>query len=124
MWKYLFSIFCLGANIHCYAEFGTTNHFVSPAAQLNSDILPATPKNIPLPAFGQRIIGWGTGAEGARKRLENIQPADVSVIKKQGTTLEMITAWQDFYEQEQQRNANNPTAKYRARLMKKIADLW
>lgn len=30
----------------------------------------------------------------------------------------MITAWQDFYEQEQQRNANNPTAKYRARLMK------
>ena len=35
----------------------------------------------------------------------------------------MITAWQDFYEQEQQRNANNPTAKYRARLMK-IADLW
>ncbi|MEO4187387.1 DUF4951 domain-containing protein [Acinetobacter pittii] len=124
MWKYLFSIFCLGANIHCYAEFGTTNHFVSPAAQLNSDILPATPKNIPLPAFGQRIIGWGTGAEGARQRLENIQPADVSVIKKQGTTLEMITAWQDFYELEQQRNANNPTAKYRARLMKKIADLW
>ncbi len=114
----------MGANIHCYAEFGTTNHFVSPAAQLNSDILPATPKNIPLPAFGQRIIGWGTGAEGARQRLENIQPADVSVIKKQGTTLEMITAWQDFYEQEQQRNANNPTAKYRARLMKKIADLW
>ncbi|KQE93498.1 DUF4951 domain-containing protein [Acinetobacter lactucae] len=124
MWKYLFSIFCLGANIHCYAEFGTTNHFVPPTAQLNSDILPATPKNIPLPAFGQRIIGWGTGAEGARQRLENIQPADVSVIKKQGTTLEMITAWQDFYEQEQQRNANNPTAKYRARLMKKIADLW
>ncbi len=124
MWKYLFSIFCLGANIHCYAEFGTTNHFVSPTAPLNSDILPATPKNIPLPAFGQRIIGWGTGAEGARQRLENIQPADVSVIKKQGTTLEMITAWQDFYEQEQQRNANNPTAKYRARLMKKIADLW
>ncbi|MDO2311331.1 DUF4951 domain-containing protein, partial [Acinetobacter baumannii] len=49
---------------------------------------------------------------------------DVSMIKKQGTTLEMITAWQDFYEQEQQRNENNPTAKYRARLMKKIADLW
>ncbi|WP_202745099.1 DUF4951 domain-containing protein [Acinetobacter pittii] len=124
MWKYLFSIFCLGANIHCYAEFGTTNHFVSPPAQPKSDIFPETPKNIPLPAFGQRIIGWGTGAEGARQRLENIQPADVSVIKKQGTTLEMITAWQDFYEQEQQRNANNPTAKYRARLMKKIANLW
>lgn len=32
----------------------------------------------------------------------------------------MITAWQDFYEQEQQRNANNPTAKYRARLMKRL----
>ena len=75
MWKYLFSIFCLGANIHCYAELVTTNHFVSPTAQLKSDILPETPKNIPLPAFGQRIIGWGTGAEGARQRLENIQPA-------------------------------------------------
>ncbi len=92
--------------------------------QLKQNVLPPTPKNIPLPAFGQRIIGWGTGAEGARQRLENIQPADVSMIKKQGTTLEMITAWQDFYEQEQQRNENNPTAKYRARLMKKIADLW
>ncbi|MGU2732455.1 DUF4951 domain-containing protein [Acinetobacter baumannii] len=125
MWKYLFSIFCLGANIHCYAtEFGATNNFVSPNLQLKQNVLPPTPKNIPLPAFGQRIIGWGTGAEGARQRLENIQPADVSMIKKQGTTLEMITAWQDFYEQEQQRNENNPTAKYRARLMKKIADLW
>lgn len=70
------------------------------------------------------LLVGGTGAEGARQRLENIQPADVSMIKKQGTTLEMITAWQDFYEQEQQRNENNPTAKYRARLMKKIADLW
>ncbi len=27
-------------------------------------------QKIPLPAFGQRIIGWGTGAEGARQRLE------------------------------------------------------
>ncbi len=32
----------------------------------------------------------------------------------------MITAWQDFYEQEQQRDENNPTARYRARLMKKL----
>ncbi len=83
MWKYLFSIFCLGANIHCYAaDFGATNHFVSPNLELKQNTFPPTPKNIPLPAFGQRIIGWGTGAEGARQRLENIQPADVSMIKK------------------------------------------
>ena len=125
MWKYLFSILCLGTSIQCYAEIGTNTHFVSSAFQsAQQDNLPPTPRNIPLPAFGQGIIGWGTGAEGARQRLENIQHADVSVIKKQGTTLDMITAWQGFYEQEQQRNLNNPTAKYRARLMKKIADLW
>ncbi|EYT25306.1 hypothetical protein J622_02895 [Acinetobacter sp. 1564232] len=46
----------LGANIHCYAEFGTTNHFVSPTAQLNSDILPATPKNIPLPLLAKELL--------------------------------------------------------------------
>ncbi|MEX7509017.1 DUF4951 domain-containing protein, partial [Acinetobacter baumannii] len=46
MWKYLFSIFCLGANIHCYAtDFGTTNNFVSPNLQLKQNVLPPTPKN-------------------------------------------------------------------------------
>jgi len=36
----------------------------------------------------------------------------------------MIVAWQQYYEQEAQNNLNNPTARYRARLMKKIAELW
>ncbi|MCH7396053.1 DUF4951 domain-containing protein [Acinetobacter dispersus] len=84
----------------------------------------STPQNLSLNAFGQWIIGWGTGAEGARQRLDNIQREDVMVIKQKGTTLEMIKAWQQHFELEAQNNLSNPTARYRARLMKKIADLW
>lgn len=83
-----------------------------------------TPQNLSLNAFGQWVIGWGTGPEGARQRLDYIQREDVVIIKQKGTTLEMIRAWQQYYENEVQNNANNPTARYRARLMKKIADLW
>lgn len=36
------------------------------------------------------MIGWGTGAEGARQRLDNIQREDVIIIKQKGATLDMI----------------------------------
>jgi len=36
----------------------------------------------------------------------------------------MIQTWQKFYENETQRNAGNPTASFRAQLMKKIAGFW
>jgi len=48
----------------------------------------------------------------------------VLIIKQKGATLEMIIAWQQYYEQEALNNPNNPTARYRARLMKKITELW
>ncbi len=84
----------------------------------------STPQNLSLNTFGQWVIGWGTGAEGARQRLSNIRREDVVVIKQKGTTLDMIKAWQQHFELEAQNNLSNPTALYRARLMKKIADLW
>ena len=86
--------------------------------------IPPTPNNMSLPAFGQGIIGWGTGPDGAEKRLNNITIEDVEKLKTQDVTLEMIQTWQKFYENETQRNAGNPTAPFRAQLMKKIADLW
>ena len=86
--------------------------------------IPPTPNNISWPAFGQGIIGWGTGPDGAEKRLNNISKEDVEKLKTQDVTLEMVQTWQKFYENETQRNAGNPTAPFRAQLMKKIAGLW
>lgn len=86
--------------------------------------IPPTPNNMSLPAFGQGIIGWGTGPDGAEKRLNNITKEDVEKLKTQEVTLEMVQTWQKFYENETQRNAGNPTAPFRAQLMKKIAELW
>ena len=86
--------------------------------------IPPTPNNMSLPAFGQGVIGWGTGPDGAEKRLNNITKEDVEKLKTQDVTLEMIQTWQKFYENETQRNAGNPTAPFRAQLMKKIAGLW
>ena len=87
------------------------------------DVLP-TPQNLSVNSFGQWVIGWGTGAEGARQRLDNIQREDVAIIKQKGTSLDMVRAWQQYYEQEMQDNLDNPTARYRAKLMKRIAELW
>lgn len=86
--------------------------------------LPPTPNDISLPAFGQGIIGWGTGPEGAQQRLNNVTKVDVEKFKTQGVTLDMLHTWQKFYENETQRNAGNPTAPIRAKLMKKIIGLW
>ena len=85
---------------------------------------PSTPNNMPLPAFGQGIIGWGTGPEGAATRLDNLTQQDVGKFKTQGVTLEMIDTWQKFYENETHRNTANPTAPLRAKLMQKITHLW
>lgn len=95
---------------------------------VNPDIqrldIPPTPNNMSLPSFGQGVIGWGTGPDGAEARLNNIIQEDVQKLKTQDVTLEMIQTWQKFYENETRRNAGNPTAPFRAELMKKIAALW
>ena len=95
---------------------------------VNSNIqrlaIPPTPNNISLPAFGQGVIGWGTGPDGAETRLNNITQDEVNQLKTQNVTLELVESWQKFYENETQRNPGNPTAPFRAKLMKKIVDLW
>ena len=85
---------------------------------------PPTPNNMSLPSFGQGIIGWAGGPEGAKARLESVSVADIATFKAKGVTLAMVQEWQAFYENEVQRNPCNMTAPYRAQLMKKIADLW
>lgn len=86
--------------------------------------IPPTPNNMNLPEFGQGIIGWGTGPDGAEARLINITKTNVEKLKSQDVTLEMIQTWQNFYENETLRNPGNPTAPFRAQLMKKIVSLW
>ena len=60
----------------------------------------------------------GTGRGG------RITKEDVAKLKTQAVTLDMVETWQKFYENETLRNAGNPTAPFRAQLMKKIAGLW
>ena len=62
--------------------------------------IPPTPNNMSLPSFGQGVIGWGTGPDGAEKRLNNITKDDIEKLKTQNVTLEMIQTWQKFYENE------------------------
>ena len=45
-------------------------------------------------------------------------------MKQEGLSLAMAQAWQNFYENETLRNPGNPTAPFRAQLMKKIVSLW
>ena len=100
----------------------------NPQCRVNENIqrnaIPQTPQNMSLPSFGQGVIGWATGPDGAKARLENVQKQDILSFKEKGASFEMIKEWQAFYENEINRNPCNPTAVYRAKLMKKIADLW
>lgn len=99
-----------------------------PNCKVNESIarnsIPQTPNSMSLPSFGQGVIGWATGPEGAKARLESVSQADIATFKEKGVTLEMVQEWQAFYENEVNRNPCNPTAPYRAQLMKKIAGFW
>ena len=86
--------------------------------------IPSTPHNMSLPEFGQDVIGRGTGAQDAETRLKHVSKADVEKMKRVSLTVEIAKTWQNFYKNETQRNAGNPTAPLRAQLMKKIIDLW
>lgn len=93
-------------------------------ANIERNALPQTPNNMSLPNFGQGVIGWATGPEGAEARLKTVEKADIQKFKDKGVTLAMVQEWQAFYENEVKRNPCNPTAPFRAQLMKKIAMLW
>ena len=61
-----------------------------PSCKVNEHIdryvIPKTPHNMSLPNFGQGVIGWKTGPEGAEVRLNNIQKEDLKAIQDKGTT--------------------------------------
>jgi hypothetical protein len=129
MLKPFLTLLLLSSSTYCLADLTlaetirpTSKSLVNPNIQRHA--IPPTPHNMSLPAFGQGIIGWGTGPDGAELRLNNITKTDVEKLKTQDVTLEMIQTWQKFYENETQRNAGNPTAPFRAQLMKKITELW
>lgn len=131
MFKYpLIGSLLLCFSVGSFAESNTLNTAVP--SQIKSSVnpniqrldIPPTPNNMSLPAFGQGVIGWGTGPDGAEKRLNNITKQDVDQLKTQDVNLNMIQTWQKFYENETQRNPGNPTAPFRAQLMKKIVELW
>ena len=44
--------------------------------------IPPTPNNMSLPSFGQGVIGWGTGPDGAENRLNSITKNDVEKLLK------------------------------------------
>ena len=125
---FIFSMTLL-CSVSTYAEL-TLSETIRPVAKslVNANIqrmeIPPTPNNMILPQFGKGIIGWGSGPKDAEARFLNVNKADVEVMKTQGVTLEMAQAWQAFYENETQRNPGNPTAPFRAQLMKKIVSLW
>lgn len=100
----------------------TVKSAVNPAYQRFE--IPPTPHNMNLPSFGKGVVGWGSGPDDAKARLDNVTRADVQIMKAKGTTLEMAQAWQAFYDNETLRNPGNPTAPFRAQLMKKIVSLW
>lgn len=88
------------------------------------NVLPPTPNNMSLPEYGQGIIGWGTGPEGAVAKIQNLHLSDIQRYQQQGVNLEMLKAWHAFYQNETARNSCNPTAPLRAKLMQKIIQMW
>ena len=129
MFKPLIMSVAMLCSVSSYAEI-TLSETIRPSTKslVNANIqrmaIPPTPNNMILPQFGKGIIGWGSGPQDAEARFLNVNKADVEVMKSKGVTLEMAQAWQMFYENETQRNPGNPTAPFRAQLMKKIVSLW
>ena len=125
---FILSAIAVSISLQTSANSMTQENGASRACKLNPDIqrkaIPQTPHDMSLPSFGRGVIGWGTGMEGAKERLKNITKQDIAAFKAQDLTLNMVKAWQAFYENEVRRNDCNPTAPYRAQLMKKIAELW
>ena len=108
---------------HCIA-IGTSTFERSTDCKINESIgrhsLPPTPNNMSLPSFGQGVIGWATGPEGAYQKIKMLNQVDIKKYKNQGVTLEMLEKWQAFYQNETLRNPCNPTAPIRADLMQKL----
>lgn len=112
----------------CVASEATNSILPVRECQVNAEIqrfkIPPTPNNMSLPAYGQGIIGWGTGPEGAQAKLQTVNQNDIKHYKEKDVTLLIVQQWHAFYTNEKLRNPCNPTAPIRAALMQKIMNLW
>ena len=70
--------------------------------------------------FGTRVMRWGTGDAAARARAESLTREE---LEQAGLTRQIAEAWRDFYSDEVLRNPRNPSARGRADLMQRAADL-
>lgn len=126
--KVFSSMMILLSSVNIYADFTYHTQLISDNTTINYDIkrrpIPPTPYNMSLPEFGQQVIQWATGIDGAKQRYENITASDVQIIQQKGTTLAMVQEWRDFYANEMQRVPANITAIYRYKLMQRIMELW
>ena len=77
------------------------------------------PKQHELTRIWSRNYRLGNISRWCGSPFFNITQADVETMKQEGLTLEMSQTWQNFYENETLRNPGNPTAPFRAQLMKK-----
>ena len=70
--------------------------------------------------FGKRIMQWGTGDAAARVRMESLTREELELAD---ITRRIAEAWRAFYRAEVARNPRNPSARGRADLMQRAADL-
>jgi RHS repeat-associated protein len=114
----------------------TTPHGQAELAEIAAEAGEAIPKPVfPQPTaaklaklgmthIGQKIIGWGAAAEGARNLMKNLSATDLNRMMQNGLTadyaLKLSNFYYQFYRYMQQQNINNPnlwTPYERYRLM-------
>lgn len=71
--------------------------------------------------FGTRIMHWGRGDAAARVRMVSLRRED---LEQAGVSRDIAEAWRDFYRAEAIRNPRNPSARGRADLMQRAAELF
>jgi hypothetical protein len=88
--------------------------------------MPHERADLPLPAgirtlreFG-RMLGWGTGDAAARKRAAELTHSEVQAME---LTVDIASAWREFYSRELERNPANPSAAGRIELMDRVLEL-
>ena len=87
----LTSTFMVACASHTPASNKESGEFKrDPSCKVNETIarnaVPPTANNMSLPSFGQGVIGWATGPEGAKARLENVAQKDIQGFKDKGSS--------------------------------------
>jgi hypothetical protein len=65
-------------------------------------------------------MGWGTGDDEARARMQTISRAD---LESMHMTAEIAEIWRGFYRRVKDGNPENPSAQGRSELMERAREL-